>query len=89
MLLRLRNWRGNWGSACPSSSGDFLLIHAINVYEYIVNKRMEEARRLLSEEELSVKEAAYFVGYRSQSHFAQAFKRHFGSNPSGRKEPEA
>jgi len=42
-------------------------------------EQLEAAPVLLST--LSVKEIAYAAGFRSQSHFVQAFKRAFGTRP--------
>jgi AraC-like DNA-binding protein len=42
---------------------------------------MEYARHFIDEEEMSCKEAANLVGYRSQSHFSEVFKRYYGRSP--------
>ncbi|MEW5815393.1 MAG: AraC family transcriptional regulator, partial [Spirochaetota bacterium] len=60
---------------------DFKRTHGLNVHEYLVSKRLEAARTLIMEKDLSVKEAAYIVGYRSQSYFSIAFRQKFGENP--------
>jgi signal transduction histidine kinase/DNA-binding response OmpR family regulator/streptogramin lyase len=44
--------------------------------------RLERAAQLLEEERHTVSEAAYAVGYDSPSHFAKAFRKHFGCAPS-------
>jgi len=65
---------------------DFRRTHGMGVHEYVVDKRMDYAKRRIVEEGLGVKEAAYFSGYRSQSHFSQAFARRYGYSPgSGRR----
>ena len=43
--------------------------------------RLERAAQLL-EEERTVSETGYAVGYQSPSHFAKAFRKHFGCPPS-------
>ncbi len=43
--------------------------------------RMEQARQLLVDGGLSVKEVAALVGYSKQSNFAAAFRKKFGFNP--------
>jgi AraC-like DNA-binding protein len=43
---------------------------------------MERARQLLEERKFNVTEVACTVGYANPSHFASAFKRKFGVNPS-------
>jgi AraC-like DNA-binding protein len=51
---------------------------------YLLRVRMERARTLLSRERdpLPVRATARRVGYRQASGLRQAFKRHFGINPS-------
>jgi AraC family transcriptional regulator len=44
--------------------------------QYFIHLRMEMARQLLLESDLSVLRVALDVGYTSPSHFAQIFKRH-------------
>ena len=64
---------------------DFKRTHGMGVHEYVVAKRMDYAKRRIVEEGLSVKEAAYFSGYKSQSHFSQAFARRYGYSPGSGK----
>lgn len=51
---------------------------------YLLRVRMERAAELLSRERnpLSIKAVAPRVGYRQASGLRQAFRRHFGCNPS-------
>lgn len=51
---------------------------------YLLRVRMNRARTLLSRERnpLSIRATAPRVGYRGASGLRQAFKRHFGINPS-------
>jgi AraC-like DNA-binding protein len=60
---------------------DFKRIHGLNVHEYVITRRMDQAATLLAAGELSVKEAAFAVGYRSTEGFSQAFRRHYGRSP--------
>ncbi len=47
----------------------------------ITKLRLEEALKLITEEKLSISEAAYAVGYKHLSHFSRAFKKDYGSSP--------
>lgn len=49
---------------------------------YVVARRLEEARILLSNPRISVSEVALLVGYQTLSAFSDAFKRHYGRSPS-------
>jgi AraC family transcriptional regulator, exoenzyme S synthesis regulatory protein ExsA len=48
---------------------------------YIRNKRMEEAQKLLVHSELSVSEICYQVGFSDLSAFTKTFKKHTGFSP--------
>jgi AraC family transcriptional regulator of arabinose operon len=44
--------------------------------------RMQEAKRLLSEQNLSVKEVAFRLGYTHFNDLSRAYRKHFGKCPS-------
>ena len=50
--------------------------------EYITGKRMEDAKKLLCREELSIDEVADMVGYHDYFYFTKAFKKYVGMSPS-------
>lgn len=52
------------------------------VFGYLHHYRMEQARELLERGNLTITGVARAVGYANRSHFAAAFKRKFGVNPS-------
>lgn len=52
------------------------------VYGYLKQQRMLKAKVLIENNELNVSEAGIAVGYSNLSHFAEAFKKEFGVNPS-------
>ena len=51
------------------------------MYEYIVEKRMELAHRLLQSGKYKVKDVVWMVGYSNTSHFIEAFKKRYGVTP--------
>ncbi len=53
-----------------------------SVTDYIQNVRLEHAKYLLRESELTIAEIAYQVGYTSPSYFSTAFKAKFNQTPS-------
>lgn len=53
-----------------------------SVFGLLRTHRMDQARRLLLQRELSVTEVAVRVGYANPSKFAAAFRKHFGFPPS-------
>lgn len=55
---------------------------SVKAQVYIRRFRLNEARRLMVEEHLTVKEVAHRVGYNEQANFSRAFKKEFGYPPS-------
>ncbi len=49
--------------------------------QYYVQLRLERARRMLRQTDLSVAEVAIACGFVSLSHFAKVYRRHFGCSP--------
>jgi AraC-like DNA-binding protein len=66
---------------CKLKAG-FRQVFGTTVFGYLHNCRMERSRQLLEAGEMTVTEAAQAVGFVSRGHFAAAFKRRFGVNPS-------
>lgn len=60
----------------------FKELFGVPVIEYLYNLKMEHARALLYDHGMYVGEVASQVGYKNANHFATAFKRKFGVNPS-------
>ncbi|RFM26774.1 hybrid sensor histidine kinase/response regulator transcription factor [Deminuibacter soli] len=58
----------------------------INVNDYILNVRLQRARYLLSNEDLSISEVASKVGFSSQAYFSTVFKSKLQVTPSEYKE---
>jgi AraC-like DNA-binding protein len=51
-------------------------------HRYIVGLRLEKARELLSQTDLSVSEVAQMVGFASPAHFSRVFSKRFKTAPS-------
>ena len=51
-------------------------------HQYVIRERVETAKRLLRETELTVAEVAYRVGCNSQSRLTLLFRRHMGVTPT-------
>lgn len=56
-------------------------IYKIPVHEYILNVRMENAKKLLSEEDLTVYDIAAKTGFGTESYFYRLFKQKYGMTP--------
>ena len=57
--------------------------------KYLNLLRLEEAKKLLTEPSLSIKEIAYTVGYSSTNNFTRVFKQYEGKTPSVFRESSA
>jgi AraC-like DNA-binding protein len=66
---------------CKLKAG-FRQVFGTTVFGYLHSCRMERSRQLLGAGEISVAEAAQSVGFVNRSHFAIAFRKQFGVNPS-------
>lgn len=50
-------------------------------HNYLMWKRVERARELLSQTDMPIKDIAHAVGYRTQTHFTSVFRRLAGMSP--------
>lgn len=50
-------------------------------HQYVINKRLTESQQLLLEENLSVKEIAYAVGFENENYFSELFSNKIGISP--------
>lgn len=57
-----------------------------NVNDYILTTRLQKAKFLLTNENLTISEVAFRVGFSSQAYFSTVFKSKFGVTPSEFKE---
>lgn len=48
---------------------------------YLTKLRMKEAKRLIQENESSLKEISYQIGYKDANYFSRVFKKHFAKSP--------
>ncbi len=60
---------------------DFKEFYGVPVFTFLLNYKMELAKKMLQEQQLNVNELALHLGYSTSSHFIAAFKRKFGITP--------
>lgn len=58
----------------------------LSIGEYLKMRRMEEARSLLADTNLSVSQIAEAVGYSHASSFIEAYRKHYGMSPAHMRE---
>ena len=80
--LSLQQLSRNFGINEFKLKKGFKEIFHSTVFDYIFEKRMEQAYSLLTEQHLLVHEVSSRVGYKNSNHFATAFKKRFGKSPS-------
>ena len=59
----------------------FKQIYGDTVYGFLLDYKMEHARRLLESNKHNVNEVGSKIGYSTSSHFIAAFKKKFGTTP--------
>lgn len=59
----------------------FTQVFGMGIYDYYQHVRMKEAARLLRNENLSVAEVGYQMGFENLSHFSRMFEKHIGTKP--------
>jgi AraC-like DNA-binding protein len=59
----------------------FKQVFGISIYQFAMNIKMNEARKMLTTKKYSVSEVGYMVGYSNLSHFTEKFKEYFGITP--------
>lgn len=60
----------------------FLRIEGMTLEKYIINQRIEKAKRLLVHTNITLTEIAYLLGFSSLQHFSGQFKDQTGLSPS-------
>jgi len=60
---------------------EFKEIYGVPVFTFLLNYKMEIAKKLLLEQQLNVNEIALHLGYSTSSHFIAAFKRKYKTTP--------
>ena len=61
---------------------NFKELFGVPVFKYLQNERLKTAHELIRNQEATVQEAAWHVGYDSLSSFSNAFEKKFGYRPS-------
>jgi AraC-like DNA-binding protein len=59
----------------------FKEIVGTSAYQYYLDVKMEKAKSILEASSIPISGLAYELGFKSTSHFSQAFKKHYGVTP--------
>lgn len=77
------------GMSLSGFHSHFKKITSLSPLQYQKSLRLMEAKRLISQEDFAVTDAAYQVGYESPSQFSREYKRYFGHAPKGTRQNKA
>ena len=79
--LSLERLAAEAGIGTHAFSAAFVKAHGLPPHRYVVERRIERAKRLLRDSDLPVAAIAVQTGFSSQSHLASVFKRTVGLTP--------
>ncbi|WP_036132228.1 helix-turn-helix domain-containing protein [Marinobacter nitratireducens] len=79
--LKLEDYAQLTGRSLSTFIRDFKQAYKATPNQWIIEKRLEKARELLTAKNLSVREVASEVGYDNVSYFIRAFKKKYGVTP--------
>lgn len=60
----------------------FMLVYGVSIIQFVQTQRIERAKELLVDTNMSMKEIAVLVGYKNQGSFSDVFKKISGLTPS-------
>jgi AraC-like DNA-binding protein len=79
--LRIEDIARELGMSVSGFHAHFKAVTAMSPLQFQKQLRLQEARRLMLNENFDAAEAGYRVGYDDASHFSREYKRHFGEPP--------
>ncbi|OGV46993.1 MAG: hypothetical protein A2017_02165 [Lentisphaerae bacterium GWF2_44_16] len=79
--LTLKKLAGMASLSVPHFCSEFKKYIHTAPMEYIIGTRLEQAKYLLLDHNMTISEAAAKVGYNDIFHFSKIFKKHFGRSP--------
>ena len=80
--LTLRELAHACNSSISSLESKFKSVYGVSLYQYYINLRMEEAKRLLAKTSYTVTEIAMRCGYENLFYFCNVFKKQVGMTPT-------
>jgi AraC-like DNA-binding protein len=69
------------GISYSSFRSEFKKYNGIAPGQYLLQLRIQSAKRLLVNASMTVKEIAFATGFESQFYFSKMFKKHVGTSP--------
>ena len=72
------------GRSLATFKRDFAKVSDVTPQRWLTVHRLERARQLLEQGDITVADACYKVGFKNRSHFSTAYKQMFGITPGNR-----
>ncbi|WP_460326150.1 helix-turn-helix domain-containing protein [Paenibacillus sp. YSY-4.3] len=70
------------GRSLATFKRDFQAIYNTSPLKWIRNRRLDKAKEMLAETELSITDICFSIGFENNAHFSKVFKEKFGLPPS-------
>jgi len=80
--LRLEDLAGAAGLSRMHFAAQFRAATGYRPHSYVLHRRIEEAKTLIGQSEMTMVQVALDVGFQSQAHFCTVFKRLTGVTPT-------
>jgi AraC-like DNA-binding protein len=80
--INLSNISGQVGVSTSHLNEIFKTYTSMTPYQFFIHIKILKAETLLEQKDLSIKEAAFRLGFEDQYHFSRLFKNKTGVNPS-------
>lgn len=80
--MRVEHVAAEVGMSVSAFHAHFKAVTAMSPLQFQKHLRLQEARRLMLDEDLDAGEAGYRVGYDDRSQFSREYRRHFGEPPT-------
>ena len=80
--MTLNDFAHYTGRSLSTFKRDFKEIFNENPHEWLKNKKLDKAYKLITENKLKSSDIYLDLGFKSLSHFSNSFKKKFGVNPT-------
>lgn len=72
------------GRSLATFKRDFAKISDLTPQKWLIRKRLEKAYEIIKENNSTITDVCYEVGFKNRSHFTTAFKKYYGYSPTGK-----
>ena len=79
--LTVKDYAELSGRSLSTFTREFRRIYNKSPQQWLIEARLEHARKLVLSSGLSITEIAYSIGYDNVSHFIKTFRKQFGGTP--------